>query len=195
MNRTLSHDGSQLRAAGSGHLAYTHGKDECRPQRERFTETTTPPPPPTPQIETNKALRLVKQVLLLAAGLTLRVDMCVRTRVSSVCWTHFRTGRKVAGRKRSYFCLKYIYAAPQWRQSSGPPGPYVLGAKMIFPVCLPLLFFCVCACGRETEDVYEYILSDLWRRPRPGQEGQKRRETVEYNAPQRGFCYLLGLPR
>lgn len=180
----LSHDSSQLCAAALD-TSCIHTAKINTGLRERDSQEQQ-----NPEIETNKALRLVKQVLLLAAGLTLHVDICVHTRVSSVCWTHFRNGRKCWQKVFIFLFEIYIHCTTAEAKLMSP-WSLCAGCQndlSCVSVCLPLYFFCV----REMEDVYECILSDLWRRPRPGQKGQKRRETVGYYVPQRVFCYLLG---
>lgn len=72
MNQTLSHDNSQLYGAALDtsciHMAKINaGLRECDSQKQQ-----------SPEIEINKARRLVKQVLLLAAGCTLCVYVCVK---------------------------------------------------------------------------------------------------------------------
>lgn len=72
MNQTLSHDNSQLYGAALDTLCIHKAKINTG-LRERDSQKQQ-----SPQIEINKALRLVKQVLLLAAGRTLYVYVCVR---------------------------------------------------------------------------------------------------------------------
>lgn len=180
LNQILSHDNSQLYGAALDTLCIhtakiNTGLRECDSQKQQSPET-----------QINKALRLVKQVLLLAAGRTLYVCMCVRTGVKRLLDT-FPQWEKMLAESVHIFVWN-IYTSHHSRgKAHVPPGLHVLSAKIIFPVCLSApLYLCICVWEREY--VCECILSDLWRRLRPGQKGQKWRKTVRHYVPPRVFC-------
>ena len=123
--------------------------------------------------------------------------MCVSVCVSQASAGHISAVRESAGREHSYFCLKYIHHTRAEAKPVSPQSPCAPSQNDLscVSVCLSLLVY-LCERERERECVYECIMSDLWRRPRPGQKGQKWRETVRHYAPPRvSFCYLLLLPR
>lgn len=99
LNQTLSHDNSQLYRAVLGTLCIQTVKintslGERDSQKQQSSKT-----------EINKELRLVKQVLLLAAGRALSV--CVHVCQPSA--GHIFAVRESVGREDSYFCLKCIH--------------------------------------------------------------------------------------
>lgn len=101
----------------------------------------------SPETEINKALRLVKQVLLLAAGRTLCVCVCVsvcacvhvRARQASV--GHISAVRENAGREHSNFCLKYIHFTTAEAEPMSPLSPCAPSQNNLsrVSICLSLL--------------------------------------------------------
>lgn len=103
LNQTLSHDNSQLYSAVLDTLCIQTVKINTS-LGERDSQKQQ-----SPKTEINKELRLVKQVLLLAAGRALCV--CVRACVY-VCQPsagHISAVGESVGREDSYFCLKCIH--------------------------------------------------------------------------------------
>lgn len=142
MNQTLSHDNSQLYGAALDTLCIHMAKINTG-VRERDSQKQQ-----RPEIEINKALRLVKQVLLLAAGRTL----CVRACVSNVCWTHFRSERKCW--QRAFTFLFEIYTSHHSRGKAHVPSVSMCSEpkRSFLCVCLPLSS-CVFVCVRERGSV------------------------------------------
>lgn len=150
MNQTLSHDNSQLYGAALD-TSCIHMAKINTGLRERDSQKQQ-----SPEIKINKALRLVKQVLLLAAGRALCVCMCLCVCVCAcVCQAsagHISAVGESAGRERSYFCLKHIHRTTAEAEPMSPWSPCAPSQNDLscVSVCLSLLVY---LCVRQREGV------------------------------------------